>query len=63
MEGAVTVASLMTSIGSVFTTVIGWVGSVGTTIAGDPILLLACVAIPLSGMAVGMFKRLVNVRA
>ncbi len=58
----VTIATLMTSIGSVFTTVIGWVGDVASEIAGQPILLLACVAIPLSGIAVGMFKRLLSSR-
>lgn len=59
----VTVASLMTSIGSVFTTVIGWVGNVASKIAGEPILLLCCVGIPLCGIGVGMFKRLLSARA
>ena len=59
----VTVASLMTSIGSVFTTVIGWVGNVASEIAGEPILLLCCVGIPLCGIGVGMFKRLLSARA
>ena len=58
----VTVASLMTSIGSVFTTVIGWVGNVASEIAGEPILLLCCVGIPLCGIGVGMFKRLLSAR-
>lgn len=62
MEGT-TIATLMESVGSVFTTAIGWVGEVGETIAGNPILLLACVAIPLCGLAVGMFKRLISLRA
>ena len=60
---AVTVATLLTSVGSVFTKVIGWVGDVAATIAGEPILLLACVGIPLSGLGVGMFKRLLSARA
>lgn len=59
----VTVASLISSIGDVFTAAIGWVGSVASTIAGQPILLLACVAIPLCGLGVGMFKRLLSARA
>lgn len=63
MTATVTVASLMTSVGSVFTTAIGWVGTVASTIAGQPILLLACVAIPLCGLGVGMFKRLLSARA
>ena len=40
-----------------------WVGSVGDTITGQPILLLACVGVPLCGLGVGMFKRLLSTRA
>ncbi len=57
-----TIASLMTSVGSVFTTVIGWVGNVASEIASEPILLLCCVGIPLCGIGVGMFKRLLSAR-
>ena len=60
---AVTIATLLTSVGSVFTKVIGWVGDVASTIAGEPILLLACVGIPLCGLGFGMFKRLLSARA
>ena len=60
---AVTIASLLTSIGSVFTTAIGWVGDVASEIAGQPILLLCCVGIPLCGLGIGMFKRLLSARA
>ena len=58
-----TVASLLTSIGSVFTSAIGWVGTVASTIADEPILLLACVGIPMCGLGVGMFKRLLSAKA
>ena len=60
---AVTISSLLGDIGSVFTAAIGWVGKVAETIAGKPILLIACVAIPLCGLGVGMFKRLLSARA
>ena len=60
---AVTIATLLTSVGSVFTKVIGWVGDVASTIAGEPILLLACVAVPMCGLGVGMFKRLLSAKA
>lgn len=60
---AVTVSSLLTSIGSVFTAAIGWVGTVASTIAEQPILLISCVAIPLCGLGVGLFKRLLSARA
>lgn len=56
-------ATLLSNIGSVFTAAIGWVGSVASTIADQPILLLSCVGIPLCGLGVGMFKRLLSARA
>lgn len=54
---------IIASITSVFTSAIGWVGTVASTIAGQPILLISCVAIPLCGLGVGMFKRLLSARA
>lgn len=56
-------AEIIASIGSVFTSAIGWVGTVASTIAGQPILLLAVVGVPLCGLAVGLFKRLLSARA
>ena len=56
-------AEIISSIPSVFTSAIGWVGTVASTIAGQPILLISCVAIPLCGLGVGMFKRLLSTRA
>lgn len=53
-------AELITAVTTVFTAAIGWVGTVATTIAGNNILLLACVGIPLCGLGVGMFKRLLS---
>ena len=55
--------ALLTAVGNVFTFAIGWVGTTASTIAGQPILLLACVGIPLCGLGVGMFKRLLSARA
>lgn len=54
--------ALLTAVGSVFEGAIGWVGTVAETIAGQPILLLACVGVPLCGIGVGMFKRLISSR-
>jgi len=59
----VTISSLLASVGEVFTAAIGWVGNVAATIVDEPILLLACVGIPLCGLGVGMFKRLLSARA
>ena len=55
--------AIITSITAVFTAAIGWVGTVASTIAEEPILLLACVGVPLCGLGVGMFKRLLSTRA
>ena len=56
-------AEIISAITSVFTSAIGWVGTVDSTIAGQPILLLACVAVPMCGLGVGMFKRLLSAKA
>ena len=60
---SVTIASLLSSVGAVFTTAISWVGKVAETVASQPILLLACVGVPLCGIGIGMFKRLLSARA
>lgn len=54
---------LIASITSVFTAAIGWVGTTASTIAAQPILLLTCVGVPLCGLGVGLFKRLLSARA
>ena len=63
MTETVTMATLIAAVGDVFEAAIGWVGQVASTIAGQPILLLACVGIPLCGLGVGMFNRLLSARA
>lgn len=55
-----TLGAIMTNVGTVFTSSIGWVSSVASTITSTPILLLFCV-LPIVGLAVGLFKRLINV--
>lgn len=55
-------AELLTSVGTVFTQAISWVGTVATTITGNEVLTLFCVAVPLCGLGVGMFKRLLSAR-
>lgn len=55
-------SEILTSIGSVFTAVMGWAGTVGTTITDTPLLLLSCVGVPLCGIGVGMFGRLIHSR-
>lgn len=52
--------ALLDNAGEIFTAAIGWVGTVGSTIVAQPILTLFCV-LPLVGLGVGLFKRLINV--
>ena len=56
-------ADIIAAITTVFTAAIGWVGTVASTIAAQPILLLCCVGVPLCGLGVGMFSRLLHSRA
>ena len=58
-----TMTEITAAITSIFTAAIGWVGTVASTIAAQPILLLACVGVPLCGLGVGLFKRLLSARA
>lgn len=55
-----TSAGILSTVGTVFSTSLTWVGTVANTITNQPILLLFCV-IPLVGLGVGLFKRLINV--
>lgn len=56
---AVTIATLVADVGKIFTAAIGWAGTVGEKIVGTPLLLMF-VVIPVVGLGVGLFKRLLN---
>lgn len=49
----------MTSLGEIFTTVMGWVGDLVTTIASKPLLLLP-VGIFVVGAVIGLASRLIG---
>lgn len=53
---------LLDSVGKVVTSVFGWLATVGETIVETPMLLLFAVGVPLCGLGVGMFKRLLSTR-
>ena len=53
-------SAILTAVGTIFTSAVGWVGTVADTIADEPLLLVFAV-IPLIGLGVGLFKRLINV--
>ena len=51
---------LLANIGEVFTSAVGWVGTVADTIAGEPLLLIG-VVLGFIGVGVGLFRRMLNV--
>lgn len=51
---------ILGGIGALFTAAIGWVGTVATIVADNPLILLA-VLIPLVGLGIGFFVRIKNV--
>ena len=55
-----TMENLLTTITRVFTAAVGWVGTVASTIAGEPLLLVGCV-LGFIGIGVGLFKRMFNI--
>lgn len=55
-----TIATLVGNVGDIFTAAMSWAASVGSTIVSTPLLLMF-VIIPLVGLGVGLFKRLINV--
>lgn len=61
MEGetaAVTLATIISNAGDVFGAAMGWMGTVATTVAGTPLLLIGCI-LGIGGIAISYFKRLV----
>lgn len=52
-----TVGDIISSSGDVFSTAIGWVGTVASTIVNNPIILVFAL-IPLVGLGIGLFKRI-----
>ena len=55
-----TMATLLSTITDVFTAAVGWVGTVGETIAGNPLLLVGIV-LGFIGVGISLFRRLLRV--
>lgn len=53
------ITSITTAVTTVFTAAMGWAGQVGTAIVASP-LLSTFVIIPLVGLGIGIFRRLLN---
>lgn len=54
-----TMATLLETITTIFTSCISWVGTVATTVASQPLLLLG-VVVGFVGLGIGLFQRLLN---
>lgn len=61
MEGAATISSIMGNAGEIVTAGLGWIGDVVSTVTGNPLILLF-VILPLVGLGIGLFRRLINVQ-
>ncbi len=55
-----TMASLLSTITEVFTSAVSWVGTVASTVAGNPLLLVG-VVFGFIGIGIGLFSRLLRV--
>lgn len=56
------VSDLLTDTGDVVTHSVTWIGQFCAKIAAEPLLVLAIVAVPLCGLAVGLIGRLLKKR-
>lgn len=52
--------TLISTVGTVFTAVLGWAGTVGETIVSTPLLLFG-VVLGFVGVGVGLFRRMLNI--
>lgn len=55
-----TLTSMLSTITEVFTSAIGWVGTVANTITNTPLLMVGC-TLGFIGVGVGLFKRMFNI--
>lgn len=60
MEGATALETILTSVTSFVTAVIGWIGDFLETIVSNPLLLIFVVLLPLAGVAIGYIRRLIR---
>lgn len=57
---SLTMATVLSTITEVFTSAVGWVGTVAETVASNPLLLIG-VVIGFIGTGIGLFSRLLRV--
>ena len=59
MSDPITISTLLTSIGSIVSSAVTWMTTAATAIAGNSIALLF-ILLPLMGVGIGLFKRIIN---
>lgn len=57
----ITMANILTEVGTFLTQAISWMGDVLDTIVNSPALLLMVIAMPVAGFAVGLLNRLIRI--
>ena len=55
----VTMATLITEIGSIVTAAVNWMQTTGTAIASNPLALLF-ILLPMMGAGIGLFRRIIH---
>lgn len=55
-----TMEAILSSIGQVFTSAVGWMGELIDVIVAEPALMLTVICVPLVGIGVGLLGRLIR---
>ena len=55
-----TMEAILSSVGQVFTSAVGWMGELIDVIVAEPLLMLSVICVPLVGIGVGLLGRLIR---
>ena len=59
MEGTTTtMETILTNVGTFFTSALGWLGDAMAVVVEEPVLFIMVCAIPIAGVAIGYLSRL-----
>ena len=59
MSDPITISTLLSNISSIVTAAVGWMQTAATAITGNALALLF-ILLPLMGVGIGLFKRIIN---
>lgn len=60
MPETITLATMLESVGTFFTSALGWLGQGLDTVMASPALFVLVIAMPVAGFGVGLLKRLIS---